>query len=122
METKIKEYIRTKDDCVIRKQNMIEAWGYSEEELETEMVSTSDNILDLMDAYVCINSEDRKDIYDSFENVKKAIAGVNKLTEKIDNEVFIKNAKKFKIYGAIWTEKGLKYVALYGDEGNWKCC
>ena len=87
------KYIRTKDGCILEKDkvlhNISKAFGVKD-------VKEADTIEELCDEYVV---EDRDD-FAVFHNLKLA-----KQTKGV-------------VYGAIWTDKGLIYVAKMNDKGE----
>lgn len=92
-------YIRTKDDIY----TLSEAYWAGNED---EILAQADTIEELCDCFVAVGNrhivwdkQPNKDI--TFEQVKGTFA-----------------AYHFKIYGAIWTDKGLIYVAKMNDKGE----
>ena len=72
-----------------------------------EIIKQSENLLELIDEFVVFDKEQPKLLYyKGFENLKK---------EVID---FEKDKEKVVVYGAIWTDKGLIYVAKMNDKGE----
>ena len=75
----------------------------------SEVISQSESIEELCDEFVVFDKEQPNGkllYYKGFENLKK---------EFID---FEKDKEKVVVYGAIWTDKGLIYVAKMNDKGE----
>ena len=75
----------------------------------SEVISQSESIEELCDEFVVFDKEQPNGkflYYKGFENLKK---------EFID---FEKDKEKVVVCGAIWTDKGLIYVAKMNDEGD----
>ena len=92
------KYIRTKDKILLfRDYEDIDSvltnigWIY-----KTEIIKEADNIEDLLDEFVC--------------NTKLVNLWELEITDLRGNI----------IYGAIWTDKGLIYVAELNEKGNWE--
>ena len=69
-----------------------------------EILKESDNLLDLLDKLVLVDDTNFRLIYDLLF---------------VDASLLIGNMRKTdKLYGAIWVENGLKYVAKLNDEEN----
>ena len=126
------KYIRTKDGVYEEDENLyfIEdnelymKWDYPSKDFEHigTIIAQADTIEELCDEFVLVY-ENKGNIlvkkYNKESNVyfyKTKIGNVymlNELTNLIENKLAI-------IYGAIWTSKGLIYVAKMDSEGNLK--
>ena len=112
------KYIRTKDGIYdLDKSILYEFTGhkvkmpYCEEyEKQPELCKTADTIEELCDEFVLdhpLFGDSCKCLYHSFEKAK------NGIKKRSDNA---HNLCNFNIYGAIWTSKGLIYVAKINDK------
>ena len=105
-------YIRTKDGVYEVKVNKYHELVYCKNNqivLSCNIIKQSENIEDLCDEFVVFDKEQPNGkllYYKGFENLKK---------EFID---FEKDKEKVVVCGAIWTDKGLIYVAKMNDEGD----
>ena len=108
-------YIRTKDGIYQVESETFDKQGYFvdryEEDviLKKQVIKQSENIEELCDEFVVFDKEQPNGkllYYKGFENLKK---------EFID---FEKDKEKVVVCGAIWTDKGLIYVAKMNDEGD----
>ena len=98
-------YIRTKDGVYEVKVNKYHELVYCKNNqivLSCNIIKQSENIEELCDRFVVMDKE-----------TKEVISIVS----------FLEYAKlwsycKYNIYGAIWTDKGLIYVAKMNDEGD----
>lgn len=80
--------------------------------VKEDIVKIADTIEDLCDEFVLdhpLFGDSCKCLYHSFEKAK------NGIKKRSDNA---HNLYDFNIYGAIWTELGLKYVAKMNDKGE----
>ena len=101
-------YIRTKDGRILDFDKLNEVSKLSIDMAE-EPIRESENIEDLCDEFVVFDKEQPNGkllYYKGFENLKK---------EFID---FEKDKEKVVVCGAIWTDKGLIYVAKMNDKGE----
>ena len=101
-------YIRTKDGRILDFDKLNEVSKLSIDMAE-EPIRESENIEDLCDEFVVFDKEQPNGkllYYKGFENLKK---------EFID---FEKDKEKVVVCGAIWTDKGLIYVAKMNDKGD----
>lgn len=73
---------------------------------DSDIIKQSDNLEELCDCFVCEGK--RHIVWD-----KEQTIGIT--LEQIE---FSYNVNYFKIYGAIWTDKGLIYVAKMTDKGG----
>ena len=111
------KYIRTKDG--IYNKSEIICYAFREEfnspnwnddiekYLQTKIVAEADTIEELCDEFVVENKKDHLHINYANEDrqaIKMVIGNINK--------------EEWFIYGAIWTEWGLKYVAKMNDKGE----
>lgn len=73
--------------------------------------SRADTIEELCDEFVVVDKEKDKHIFDTIHNgfLVKGQYG-------IDARYY--TDRKYKVYGAIWTDKGLIYVAKMNDKGE----
>ena len=103
-------YIRTKDGRILDFDKLNEVSKLSIDMAE-EPIRESENIEDLCDEFVVFDKEQPNGkllYYKGFENLKK---------EFID---FEKDKEKVVVYGGIWTDKGLIYVAKMNDKGEFE--
>lgn len=101
-------YIRTKDGRILDFDKLNEVSKLSIDMAE-EPIREAKTIEELCDEFVVFDKEQPNGkllYYKGFENLKK---------EFID---FEKDKEKVVIYGAIWTNKGLIYVAKMNDKGD----
>ena len=108
-------YIRTKDGRIIDTTKIATGSKYMDfatndesfkEIFKTESLLKADTIEELCDVFVIDwLPTNHKDIFAIDEYSKKVVEGC------IGNN-------KTKVYGAIWTDKGLIYVAKMNDEGE----
>lgn len=96
-------YIRTKDgvyewDCPI--ENL----------LGSEIIARADTIEELCDEFVYVSKQNE----DYEKNEKPIIA----ITRKLTSLIKIANATNSVVLGAIWTSKGLIYVAKMNENGE----
>ena len=129
------KYIRTKDRIYNEPINTFEhSWGeiswsigkeshvaYNKEEYEKQIneLKQADTIEELCDEFVAIQKNSKEspyiiDIYYS-EYHKKKIVYISEETSDLFFDNFI---KENEIYGAIWTKKGLIYVAKMNEKGE----
>ena len=111
------KYIRTKDDKIFLIHEDLDnkdLW-YFESKEKTIVISC--------------NPSDLGKVADTIEELCDLFIGIYKDEEEIeDKEIghcfdFFQNEKSFKeIYGAIWTKKGLIYVAKMNDKGELELC
>ena len=103
-----KDYVRTKNRIYKVESETFDKQGYYIDRYEEDVVlkkrviKQSENIEELCDRFVVIDKETK---------------------EVMDIVSFLAYAKlwsycKYNIYGAIWTDKGLIYVAKMNDEGD----
>ena len=101
-------YIRTKDGRILDFDKLNEVSKLSIDTAE-EPIRESENIEELCDEFVVFDKEQPNGkllYYKGFENLKK---------EFID---FENDKEKVVVFGAIWTDKGLIYVAKMNDKGK----
>ena len=122
------KYIRTKDERIVELESicwvdktdketkklipyrLFQIYKYPFVLTETEILKEADTIEELCDEYVCENS-----LIDS--SVRKVNGQIIDKYYKIDNARTL--AKKgLIVYGAIWTDKGLIYVAKMNEKGE----
>ena len=108
------KYIRTKDG--IYEINWFDADNFGDEKGDIhsncEIINEANTIEDLCDEFVLdhpLFGDSCKCLYHSFEKAK------NGIKKRSDNA---HNLYDFNIYGAIWTELGLKYVAKMNEKGE----
>ena len=113
-------YIRTKDEIIVdttKYKNVVERtfnnkvvaidlnhWGKDNDKYPTwidveDIIKQANTIEELCDAFVIINNEDEMEVIRNFKYAK-------------DSCVYD------ELFGAIWTSKGLIYVAKMGDKGE----
>ena len=103
-------YIRTKNG-VYEALSEYEPSEYTKIVYGSKVISQSENIEELFDEFVVFDKEQPNGkllYYKGFENLKK---------EFID---FEKDKEKVVVCGAIWTDKGLIYVAKMNDKGEFE--
>ena len=101
-------YIRTKDGRILDFDKLNEVSKLSID-MEEEPIRESENIEDLCDEFVVFDKEQPNGkllYYKGFESLKK---------EFID---FENDKEKVVVFGGIWTDKGLIYVAKMNDGGD----
>jgi hypothetical protein len=84
-------------------------------DVKDQIINSSDNLAELCDEFV-FNSDVSNYVIDKnyVEHAKATILKIYKENSDID---YVK-AMHPKFYGAIWTDKGLIYVAKMNDEGK----
>ena len=103
-------YTRTKDGRILDFDKLNEVSKLSIDMAE-EPIREADTIEELCDEFVVFDKEQPNGkllYYKGFENLKK---------EFID---FEKDKEKVVVYGGIWTDKGLIYVAKMNDKGEFE--
>ena len=112
------KYIRTKDDRIIAIPNNSKLVLYDSEKLVIDTTKKgsvciygivekkADTIEELCDEFVVISEDNKHDIYKSITIGLKTLV-VNK-------------AYLIALYGAIWTDKGLIYVAKMNKKGKFE--
>ena len=110
-------YIRTKDgvyelvDNLYQYYNGVEKFWYAKEEngktlaieiTANEILNQSENLYELCDEFMVMLNDRCEDMYSSYENLK--------------NSAWYRD--DIEIKGAIYTDKGLIYVAKLNDEGE----
>ena len=99
----MKKYIRTKDG-ICEKDKLIYAFNDNEEYLIKDIVKEADTIEELCDEFVVLEKGKTKPfVHDIYCR---------------DLDRYIK--ENATIYGAIWTDKGLIYVAKMNDKGEFE--
>ena len=87
------KYIRTKEGYILEKDNVVhnisKAYGIKD-------IKEADTIHELIDKYVIVSKT----------------TGIGYITD------YTAKQEGFEIYGAIWTDKGLIYVAKLNDKGE----
>ena len=102
------KYIRTKTKIeeIESALNNKELFDYLKQfdNYKDDLIKVADTIEELCDEFVCFGNLDKKQfsIADTFEEAKD----------------FVKFSYYDNIYGAIWTDKGLIYVAKMNDKGE----
>ena len=109
-------YIRTKDgiykvESTLRDNGIVKGYNVGEMGFirKDQVIKQSENLEELCDEFVVFDKEQPNGkllYYKGFENLKK---------EFID---FEKDKEKVVVCGAIWTDKGLIYVAKMNDKGE----
>lgn len=104
-------YIRTKDGVY----NTIHLTPKMLEHYKADILSQSENLEELCDEFV-FNSDVSSYIIDKkhIEHIKATILKIYKENDETD---YVK-AMHPKLYGCIWTDKGLIYVAKMNDKGE----
>jgi len=110
------KYVRTKDERILKsfrdEMSTLELETLIAQEIiisNDEIIAQADTIEDLCDKFVLITEIGiwERTSYRSMKSERNCY-------NKVRND-FIK-----EIYGAIWTEWGLKYVAKMNDKGDWE--
>jgi hypothetical protein len=78
------------------------------EEIEREIIKEADTIKDLCDMFVVEYQTKKKNIFGSFNKAYE---------EYIECPI---DMGGFNLYGAVWTDKGLIYVAKLNRKGEWE--
>lgn len=109
------KYIRTKDEIFRIEKNIYNKvfavnskreWQEFEY-IEKDIIKEADTIEELCDEFVYVNkSTNSKTVYAGF--VAFQISTMTKIAKEIESD----------LYGAIWTESGLIYVAKMNDKGE----
>ncbi len=86
---------------------------------QKDVTKQADTVEELCDEYVSINKESKNH---SLIEIEKD--GNRYTRDKITGwiETLEKKLKRFDIYGAIWTDKGLIHVAKMNEQGDLKLC
>lgn len=95
-------YIRTKDGVYVLSEAY---WAGNKDEI----IAQADTIEALCDRFVFIDKK--------YQQEKNRYQVYTRLFEKKNLPKYIQNGTE--IYGAIWCEWGLKYVAKLDDKGEW---
>ena len=104
------KYIRTKDGCLYSEEDWYEL-GYSKFENQDDMftiVKKSDTIEELCDEFIVVSSV----------SVLKPWKITKKWLKTLEQAKKYEPSDKCYIYGAIWTDKGLIYVAKMNGKGE----
>lgn len=114
------KYIRTKDGRIIevkRRRIVFPIFPagetrilFNDNILENDVIKESDDVKELCDHLVVIEKESS-----SFPHIQHRFLGDLFIDHSYDEE-FQQN--KLIVYGAIWTDKGLIYVARMNDDGE----
>lgn len=100
-------YIRTEDGCILEKgkvlHNISKAYGVK----DIKQANTIEDLCDMFVGYIEING--------SKEDLSIKMSDDLNDFNAIDRLMFVKEGG---LYGAIWTEWGLKYVAKMNDKGE----
>lgn len=107
----IYEYVDYDNECIIP-MPIVKRKGVLYHCAKCNIIKQADTIEELCDEFVLDHSlfgDSCKCLYHSFEKAK------NGIKKRSDNAHHLSN---FNIYGAIWTELGLKYVAKMNDKGE----
>ena len=99
------KYIRTADGRIVDTEKEYQPLEWAKEARDYALTEReADTIEELCDEFVMVNKT--KEIID------------HRLVYDIDfsKDKFVLN--KYEVFGAIWTDKGLIYVAKMNDEGN----
>lgn len=122
----MKRYIRTKDgriveikDNMVVKQSDVLRLVYKDRPYicvlngNDEIVNQADNIEELIDEFIlCVNNG--KNNYHYCKSLNVAIR------KKRDMTYCAYAEKQVSIIGAIWTDKGLIYIAKMNEKGEWE--
>lgn len=118
-------YIRTKDgvyelvDNLYQYHNGVEKFWYAKEEngktlaieiTANKILNQSENLEELCDEFIYVSKQNE----DYEKNEKPIIA----ITRKLTSLIKIANATNSVVLGAIWTDKGLIYVAKMNENGK----
>ena len=114
------KYIRTKDgvyevnEVIVRNKKMYELSNVdnfiSEEKLKKIIIAQADTIEELCDEFVREFNYRNHRYRGIYESLKDIFEENNTINMTYENDI--------EIYGAIWTDKGLKYVAKMNDKGE----
>jgi hypothetical protein len=110
-EDGIYEYVDYDNECIIPSP-IVKYKNKLTHCSECDIINHADTIEELCDEFVLehpLFSQNCKTLYHSFEKAKH---GIEKRLDGIHEE------DKFVLYGAIWTDKGLIYVAKMNDKGE----
>lgn len=116
------KYIRTKDNIFIANKNDVGAWEINApyKIFDRDIIAKADNIEELCDLFV--DTTGLKGIadgwrFDGYDKSKKALWWIS--TSETTRYIPISEwSDKTVIKGAIWTNKGLIYVAQINDKGE----
>ena len=98
------KYIRTKDERIVDTEKEYQPLEWAKQARDYALTEKeADTIEELIDAYVIEYEGGNHIVYDEFEWAK---------------DKALRSNKKYIIYGAIWTGKGLIYVAKMNDKGD----
>lgn len=113
------KYIKTKDGIIEKSKVKFLANGQAEitdghgswRVDDLQIIKESDNLEELFDGFVyhCHWTLDHREEHKVYKTLKDLYA----------NNYIVKS-KYFIIYGAIWTDRGLIYVAKINMKGNWE--
>lgn len=111
----MKKYIRTKDDRLYEvfgvsrvMEGVYQIYGYPKYIKMNDVVKQSDILQELCDEFVSIFKDNDKFIETDFQMSQDRFTGLKGIR------------KPTACYGAIWTDKGLIYVAKMNDKGELK--
>ena len=112
------KYIRTKDEIIDLSNVVIgeNGWENIEEyivfkqENQQKPIKQADTIEELCDEFVGVDIETKTGCIVQYSELDKIKAEMNKYD--------FEQGKDYETYGAIWTDKGLIYVAKMNDKGE----
>lgn len=119
------KYIRTKKGEIGKLDNTeayIKGKWYSVDEIKDYIIAQADTIEELCDEFVLFYEDIKNELpipYATYE--RRGIWQSEKQRKKVINEVVNHpDYRKPVLYGAIWTNKGLMYVAKMNSKGELK--
>lgn len=125
------KYIRTKNGIFDTSKGIytssIKMWAIGTVTIyEKDIIKESDNLEDLFDEFIAHWKKDDKEFgtngtYWKDNNEKPRYFQYNNL-DVICSEIsyFASSLDRLDIYGALWTDKGLIYVAKMNKDGEWE--
>jgi hypothetical protein len=96
-------------------------WSYRFEN-GSDVIKASENLEELFDEYVWKWNKNEFPYSTSRQYVRYGGVGDLKRTIRCETDYGYYLNQDYEIYGAIWTDKGLLYVARLNDKGEWELC
>ena len=103
------KYIRTKDGIFENNTRFNDETLRKVSNGLIEIIKQADTIEELCDEFIIKHKYDTVLPYEIVNSLKPILNGM---------KVYIDEFKKSDVYGAIWTDKGLVYVAKMNDKGE----
>ena len=100
------KYIRTRNN--IYELEMAKEYG-----IEDLAIDQADTINKLIDTYILVKDDGDVSVNSHLDMLQASINFVNRLRKSVGDKPY-----KYVIYGAIWTDKGLIYVAKMNEKGE----